>query len=832
MAFLGPTTTQTLTNSTTTVDSPGQTTSDLSVTPFIRESNLDFVGYNLRPTREVWYYFDDKEMSHFISRPNIIKFDARKDFGDMLFNTPRERVRFPNGGFAKVLLNETDANTGNTTLYVSQIEACNGIIGTGNTVTGNLTSLFANIVSYQHQTGLLRAANTSYITLSLDAQPTDNYYSGNVITVVTGPIAGESSNIVSYNASSRVAIVSPAFSANANQNDIYTIGDIRKNYLSSSRQRHYTTDRGMIAGTLHLPDPNANTTYAFRTGDRIFRILDNPLNQLVTDGGDKAYTCRADYRYTTAGLTTTETQVINRVVTNAAITLTTTLFDPIAQSFFVDGNVYKEGMFIPSIDLFFKNRGENLPVTVQIRPMVEGYPSATAVLPYAEAVLFPEDVKAVDIPNTQNSQTATRFTFPSPVYVAPDQEYAFVILTNDYGYDLWVSEVGQNEVGTGRWVSQQPYLGSMFKSQSGRTFTALQNEDVMFVVNKCKFDTSGQVLFTDLKSPNVTLPYLANTSFTANAFYDFFQYQSDFAELPGTQVNMSYRGRSNTTGSLDTTYTAFTPDKNTLLSERKVVYGPQYAPSFNVQMQISTTNQDVSPVIYQHRQNLVVVQNKINNMELSNSLVAITSAGSGYSNGAITFSSSSTGVSAAGIANVNATGAIVSTTVTSPGSGFFDTITATVAGGTGAVLKVASETDPSGGPAAARYISKTVTLADGFDSGDLRLYLTACKPQTSNIQVYYKVRNSLDPDAIDNKNWVRMTQIGNTLKFSAADEAYEYEYRPSVNANSVSYTTNTATYKTFNEFKIKVVLASSSTLFQDVPKLYDVRAIALPADRY
>jgi len=41
-----------------------------------------------------------------------------------------------------------------------------------------------------------------------------------------------------------------------------------------------------------------------------------------------------------------------------------------------------------------------------------------------------------------------------------------------------------------------------------------------------------------------------------------------------------------------------------------------------------------------------------------------------------------------------------------------------------------------------------------------------------------------------------------------------------------------ATYTTFNQFKIKLVLASSSTLYQDVPFLYDVQVVAMPADVY
>ena len=124
-------------------------------------------------------------------------------------------------------------------------------------------------------------------------------------------------------------------------------------------------------------------------------------------------------------------------------------------------------------------------------------------------------------------------------------------------------------------------------------------------------------------------------------------------------------------------------------------------------------------------------------------------------------------------------------------------------------------------------------MKDGRDAGDLRVKLTAAKPRAASISVYYKVRNKLDPDPISQKNWVRMVQVGNEFVFSdpAKLAPIEYEYRPSTNSNNITYSTSTgATYKTFNEFKIKVVLASSSTLAPDIPSLFDLQAFALPAD--
>ncbi len=52
---------------------------------------------------------------------------------------------------------------------------------------------------------------------------------------------------------------------------------------------------------------------------------------------------------------------------------------------------------------------------------------------------------------------------------------------------MYTSRLGQTTLDGSRLISQQPYLGSMFKSQNASTWTAEQNEDVKFKINRCKF---------------------------------------------------------------------------------------------------------------------------------------------------------------------------------------------------------------------------------------------------------------------------------------------------------------------------------------------------------
>ena len=103
--------------------------------------------------------------------------------------------------------------------------------------------------------------------------------------------------------------------------------------------------------------------------------------------------------------------------------------DPIAQSFMVD---VPGGIFVPSVDLYFATKSTTMPVTVELRTMVNGYPTRE-VIPFGQV-----NKAASDISVSSDATTATTFTFPSPVYLQPQQEYCFVVLTNtDALYNLY-----------------------------------------------------------------------------------------------------------------------------------------------------------------------------------------------------------------------------------------------------------------------------------------------------------------------------------------------------------------------------------------------------------
>ena len=147
----------------------------------------------------------------------------------------------------------------------------------------------------------------------------------------------------------------------------------------------------------------------------------------------------------------------------------------------------------------------------------------------------------------------------------------------------------------------------------------------------------------------------------------------------------------------------------------------------------------------------------------------------------------------------------------------------------------------SGGSAKARYITRKVTLAEGQDAEDIRVYLTAYKPATGEVSVYYKVLHREDSDTFADSRWIPMTQTTSTTTVSdsqSTEDFREYIYDVPTYSNaskSGANTTNSsileyrntasARFVGFKYFAIKIVLTNSTS--SNPPRVRDLRVIAL-----
>ena len=260
-----------------------------------------------------------------------------------------------------------------------------------------------------------------------------------------------------------------------------------------------TNSLGQIYGTFALPNTD---TVRFRVGEKMFRMTDSTVNSLVpgvaNTAGTAVYLARGTIETRQAQInavrnaevvvdTVTENQVITRDVAGSATTRVIGSIprpprhDPLAQTF-MSGQ--EGGEFLTKCDIYFFAKETNRPVTLQIRTVVNGYPSMT-VLPFSVVIK-----QASDIILTSDATTPTTFTFPSPVYIQQGVEYCIVLMGNTKETKVWISKMGEIDTGGVRAISEQPHLGSLFKSQNASTWTASQLEDLKFTLYRATFDNT------------------------------------------------------------------------------------------------------------------------------------------------------------------------------------------------------------------------------------------------------------------------------------------------------------------------------------------------------
>jgi hypothetical protein len=293
-------------------------------------------------------------------------------------------------------------------------------------------------------------------------------------------------------------------------------GEFSKAIAKIKNVRLITDSAGTLIGSLFIPNSRLPSTPSFETGTKTFALTTSPINTTIVGATDSA----ADTKFTSSG-TLNNTEEITLRTRNANVerinrseertftsqntslvagtsfanrTVTQTRWvDPLAQSFEVPD---ENGVFITKCDVFFRSKDtRNLPITMQIRTMQTGLPTTT-IIPFGEVILEPSQVKI-----SEDGRVPTTFTFPSPVYLETGNAYCIVLLSASDEYTVWVSRMGEEDVTTLNLpesqkivVSQQPLLGSLFKSQNGATWDPSQLEDLKLTLYRANFVTESSTV--------------------------------------------------------------------------------------------------------------------------------------------------------------------------------------------------------------------------------------------------------------------------------------------------------------------------------------------------
>ena len=315
-----------------------------------------------------------------------------------------------------------------------------------------------------------------------------------------------------------------------------------------------TSATGKIKGIFALPDPKIEGNPKFRTGEVTFRLTSS-----TTDVRSKDPETAGNAIYQAVGILETEQETIiatrNAIISSRGVnedrefrTTSSANFqvavpaqwcgcdgDPLAQTFFISFSpensrqaelkafagietnfgganqaTHATGRFITSVDIFFSEIDENFPLTLELRSTGaegrggnNGTPSQK-ILPFGRVILGPG---SPELNISDDASVATNFKFPSPVYVKSGSEYCIWMGTPSSKFKVWVSRVGETDVGGLRMISEQPHVGVLFKGHNDRTWAPSLTEDLKFTIYCADFDVSrpGTVTLNNDALPVKTL---------------------------------------------------------------------------------------------------------------------------------------------------------------------------------------------------------------------------------------------------------------------------------------------------------------------------------------
>ena len=277
----------------------------------------------------------------------------------------------------------------------------------------------------------------------------------------------------------------------------------------------FSDANGKIEGSFFLPNTD---DIKFNSGEREFKLIDISVNN------DEDSISRAKTSYSSTGTTITRQREIlqTRVVhigtrrssssTNVSRTGSTTTSsstsrtfsgsdgrDPLAQTFMVEE---QSGLFLTGLKLRFATKStKNVPVSVEIRPVVNGFPSATEMLPGSQTFKAPAGVST-----SSTGSAITEFNFPEPVFCKGRTEYSIVVKSDSDEYNLYIAKVGEFILGsTEKRLKRQSNLGVLFLSQNARTWEPDQTSDMSFELMRASFVNEGTAAFENRNLPKVVL---------------------------------------------------------------------------------------------------------------------------------------------------------------------------------------------------------------------------------------------------------------------------------------------------------------------------------------
>lgn len=526
----------------------------------------------------------------------------------------------------------------------------------------------------------------------------------------------------------------------------------------------------------------------------------------------------------------------------------------IAQTFL---NNVGEGCFVTSLDLFFSQKDDTLPVTVYLVDTHMNLPTVRE-LPFSKVTKNPSDINT-----STDGLTATTFTFDSPVYLEGSVLYGIAIETNSTNYRLYVSELGGTIIGSTRRVSEDPLVGSLFKSQNYGPPQDTPTDDLKFVLRKAKFTagTTGTIEMTNDALSTVLLnsnPIESNaTAGSGTAFggnpkilkvnhINHGMSSGDSVTISGVTGNASNTSNGIPISEINTTHTignvtldSYTITVTTSTTASGAIGGSSVTATRNVPFevlypqigQLGFTDTDTKHYVR------TTTKKSIHGSETAYSKAAATNKIQVIPNDNYYFTAQQQIASSINetnnlSGNKSMTYEIQMITANENLSPVIDLQRTNIIGITNRLDSPTSsnttgfkdEIEGLGGSASAKYVTKEIKLADPATALDVRL--SANNPPNTTIKVLYKIRKVNDDRDFDDIPYAYFNSTGvadNTV--ISSESRTQSPHNPEYYDTFFEQKFTASGLDEFTAFSIKIVMVGTNPAY--APKITDMRALAL-----
>jgi len=653
-----------------------------------------------------------------------------------------------------------------------------------------------------------------------------------------------------------------------------------------------TDANGILRAVFDIP---AETFYV---GERKLEVADVSQYSSIESGG----TSEAKLTYHAYNIdvekTTLQTRVpdidIGTVTTSRNVTRRFTEpdnggGDPLAQTFFIKKGMGKgvDTVMLSKVDLYFRRKSDVNGVNIQIREVVNGYPSAE-IMAFGQVHLKPSQVSVSD-----DASVATTVDFEAPVRLETETEYAIVIKpdANDPNYLVYTSKVGETDLTPGdtqgQTVVQDWGDGVLFTSTNDRAWKSYQDEDIKFTLYRHDFNASSGSITLTADAPEFLTLSDWNGQFTQGEYV----YQlkdndngddADIAMVSGTKVISGV--------SLDDTYSAgdfiLVEDSGNTRKEILEIASVDSATQMTTTDKVSFTVAEGRPVVvgkatyHNHRRPETLYLDEssatttynfvantvygldsgveadistVDNINLSyiqpiiqktNDSVSRTTVEGNFvdSNNTNNYYDHPMKFADSNYFTQNGVVVYSKTNNLSDTKPFDITVNMTNENKSTSSPLIDIETSMlfanqyeigNTDDTSAKYISSVVELAENLDAEDMKVFVTGYRPKDTNIKVYIRPQHAYDGQAFDSIDWIELELVDGVRAFSSstnADDYKEFVFQVSEddkNADgALEYTSSGGgDFVGFRKFAIRIDLLSPN--IHRVPTVADFRAIAL-----